>query len=362
MSEPASSKCLRVAVGMSGGVDSSAAAALLVEQGHEVVGLTAHLWREGSRCCSLDDVRRAIKVAEALKIPHYVVDSVEAFTGMIVHPFVSEYEHGRTPSPCVRCNQVIKFGILLREAMQLGCTHLATGHYARVEQRPDGFHLLRGTDAQKDQSYFLHRLFQDQLRHVLLPLGGRTKPEVVEYVKSKGLPVPASGESQDLCFVPQDGYAAFVEKWRPALKRPGVIVNTRGREVGRHDGFYRFTIGQREGLGVASATRLYVKEIHADTNTVVVGERDEVTCGACVVEDVHWISGKAAGEGARCSVQLRYRHRGEPSILSPLPSGGVRVTFDEPQFAVTPGQAAVFYDGDEVMGGGWIAGNLKPET
>lgn len=358
MPGPTSSKHPRVAVGMSGGVDSSAAAALLVEQGYDVVGVTAHLWREGSRCCSLDDVRRAIKVAEALKIPHYVIESVEAFTGMIVHPFISEYEHGRTPSPCVHCNQVIKFGVLLRDALELGCTHLATGHYARVEQRPDGFHLLRGKDEQKDQSYFLHRLFQDQLRHVLLPLGDRTKADVMEYVKRKGLPVPASGESQDLCFVPQDGgYAAFIEKWRPQLKKPGVIVDTSGREVGRHDGFYHFTIGQREGIGVAAAARLYVKEIRADTNTVVVGERDDVTRGDCAVEDVHWISGKVAGEGARCSVQLRYRHRGVLSTLSPRADGTVLIKFDEPQFAVTPGQAAVFYDGDEVLGGGWIEGN-----
>ena len=342
---------------MSGGVDSSAAAALLVEQGHEVVGLTAHLWREGSRCCSLDDVRRAIKVAEALRIPHYVVDSVEDFTGMIVHPFVSEYEHGRTPSPCVRCNQLIKFGILLREAMRLGCTHIATGHYAKLEQRADGFHLLRGRDGEKDQSYFLHRLFQDQLRHVLLPLGDRVKADVVDYVKQKALPVPPSGESQDLCFVPADGgYAAFIEKWRPALRKPGPIVDTRGREIGRHDGFYHFTVGQREGIGVAAASRLYVKEVRADTNTVVVGERDDVTRGECVVEDVHWIGGNPAADGARCTVQLRYRHRGAGATLSPR-GAGVQVTFDEPQFAVTPGQAAVFYDGDEVLGGGWIVGN-----
>ena len=192
---------------------------------------------------------------------------------------------------------------------------------------------------------------------MLLPLGDRVKAEVVDYVKQKALPVPPSGESQDLCFVPADGgYAAFIEKWRPALRKPGPIVDTRGREIGRHDGFYHFTVGQREGIGVAAASRLYVREVRADTNTVVVGERDDVTRGECVVEDVHWIGGNPAADGARCTVQLRYRHRGAGATLSPR-GAGVQVTFDEPQFAVTPGQAAVFYDGDEVLGGGWIVGN-----
>ncbi len=345
---------LRVAVGMSGGVDSSAAAALLVEQGHDVIGITAHLWREGSRCCSLDDVRRAIKVADFLGIRHYVVDSIATFGEMIVHPFVDEYARGRTPSPCVRCNQVIKFGVLLREALELGCTHIATGHYARVEKRADGFHLLRGTDEHKDQSYFLHRLFQEQLAHTLLPLGEWTKEQTIEYAKRRGFPVPDTGESQDLCFVPDDGYALFLEKRRPQLRRSGPVVDTRGRERGRHEGCHRFTVGQREGIGVAAAERLYVKEIRADTNTVVVGTREEVMRERCVVEDVHWISGAAPGDGVGCSVRLRYRHKGAPARLQLLEEGRAEVIFETPQFAVTPGQAAVFYDGDEVLGGGWI--------
>lgn len=355
---------MRVAVGMSGGLDSSAAAAMLVDRGHPVIGLTAHMWRDGSRCCSPEDVRRAIRVAEFLKIPHYVIDAVEFFGERIVHPFVEEYARGRTPSPCVECNQVIKFGLLLRDALQMGCTHIATGHYARVEKRDDGlprsergFHLLRGRDERKDQSYFLHRLFQEQLARILFPLGEWTKKEVAAYAKKRGLPVEFTGESQDLCFVPEEsGYAAFLEKYRPQLKKPGAIVDTAGRQVGRHEGFYRFTVGQREGIGVGGPSRLYVKEVHPDTNVVVVGTRDEVVSEGCLVEDVHWISGSPLPDGASCQVRLRYRHRGAPAILHLRGEEKVEAVFESPQFAVTPGQAAVFYLGDEVLGGGWIAG------
>jgi tRNA-uridine 2-sulfurtransferase len=344
----------RVAVGMSGGLDSSVTAALLKEQGHEVIGVTGHLWREGSRCCSPEDVKRALRVAEFLKIRHYVIDTVEFFGERIVHPFVDEYARGRTPSPCIRCNQLIKFGVLLRDALQLGCTHIATGHYARVVKRGDSWRLLRGLDELKDQSYFLHRLFQGQLAHILFPLGTWTKAKATDYAKQNGLPVPFESESQDLCFIPEEGYEPFLEKRRPGLRKPGPIVDTRGRDIGRHDGFYHFTVGQREGLGVAGGERLYVKEINADTNTVVVGTRDEVSMERCVVEDTHWVSGKPPADGCSCTVRLRYRHRGAPAILHVQGEDRVEVAFKTPQFAVTPGQAAVFYDGDEVLGGGWI--------
>ncbi|MFH0952889.1 MAG: tRNA 2-thiouridine(34) synthase MnmA [Verrucomicrobiota bacterium] len=359
---PSISNRLRVAVGMSGGLDSSVAAALLVEQGHEVIGMTAHLWREGSRCCSLEDVKRAIRVAEFLKIRHYVIDSVEFFGEMIVHPFVAEYARGRTPSPCVRCNQVIKFGVLLRDALQLGCARLATGHYARVEKRDGGWHLLRGRDEAKDQSYFLHRLFQEQLARVLLPLGTWTKAEAAEYARRTSLPVPFESESQDLCFIQEDGYVPFLEKRRPDLKKPGAIVDTQGHEVGRHDGFHHFTVGQREGLGIAAVARLYVKEIRPDTNTVVVGTRDDVMSRRCLVEDTHWISGTPPADGAACTVQLRYRHRGAPATLRLREGNRTEVAFDTPEFAVTPGQAAVFYDGDDVLGGGWISTEPRADT
>ena len=339
---------------MSGGLDSSATAARLVEQGHEVIGITAHMWREGSRCCSLEDVARALKVAEFLNIRHYVVDSVEFFGEKIVHPFVEEYVRGRTPSPCVQCNQLIKFGVLLRDAIQFGCAHVATGHYARIENRGGWLHLLRGRDSNKDQSYFLHRLDQAQLEHVLFPLGDLTKPAVAEYARRKGLPVQFDSESQDLCFIGEDGYVPFLEKRRPDLKKPGPIVDAAGREMGRHDGYYHFTVGQREGLGVAAEHRLYVKEVCPETNTVVVGAREDLLASRCVVDDAQWIRGTPPADGTACVAQLRYRHKGVRSHIRALENDRFEVTFEEAQFAVTPGQAAVFYDGDEVLGGGWI--------
>jgi len=352
------SKPLRIAVGMSGGVDSSAAAARLVDDGHEVVGFTAHLWAEGSRCCSLDDAIRARHIAHFLGFEHFVIDAVDFFKERIVEEFVEEYTRGRTPSPCVLCNQVVKFGLLLRDAVELGCTHVATGHYARLERREDGWHLLRGADRQKDQSYFLHRLNQSQLEHILLPLGEWTKEETRSYASERGLPlVSGAHESQDLCFVTDDGYVAFIEGRHPGLGREGPIVDTSGNELGRHNGFHHFTVGQREGIGVASDKRLYVTEVRPDTNTVVVGSREETERDRCSVRDPHWILGKAPSEGSEFLVQLRYRHPGVKATVHFVDEGTVEARFSEPQFGVAPGQAAVFYDGDEVVGGGWIEGN-----
>lgn len=358
--EPPQNRPLCVAVGMSGGTDSSAAAALLLEQGHQVVGLTAHLWQDGSRCCSLEDARRAERVCKKLGVPHHLVDARGFFSERIVSPFVRAYAEGRTPSPCVVCNQVIKFGLLLREAMTLGCTHLATGHYARLVRRDDGLHLLRGADTAKDQSYFLHRLSTAQLEHVLFPLGEKTKADAHHVLQRLHLPVPPSGESQDLCFVTDDGYAAFLEKRRPELRQPGPIVNRQGRLLGRHAGLHRYTIGQREGLGIASDTRMYVKELRAESNTLVVGQLAEVLSDHCRLDDVHWIHG-APEASITCSVRLRYRHAGAPAVVTPRTGPQATVKFNEPQFAVTPGQAAVFYLEDEVLGGGWIAAPAKED-
>jgi tRNA-specific 2-thiouridylase len=350
------SKPLRIAVGMSGGLDSSVAAALLMEQGHELVGFTAHLWAEGSRCCSLNDAMRARHVAQLLGFEHYVIDAVDFFGERIVDAFVEEYARGRTPSPCVLCNQILKFGLLLRDALEIGCTHIATGHYARIEHRSDGIHLLRGVDVKKDQSYFLHRLDQAQLGHVIFPLGNWTKEQTVEYAKSRNLPVPLESESQDLCFVKDDGYAPFLEKRRPELKQEGAVVDSSGQKVGKHEGFYRFTVGQREGVGIAAKERLYVKEVRADSNVVVVGTREEVSTSRCAIGNVMWIAGRAPSDKCRFKVKLRYRHAGAPGVVHLRGENVVEVEFDEPQIAVTPGQAAVFYDGDEVLGGGWIGG------
>jgi tRNA-uridine 2-sulfurtransferase len=346
----------RIGVGMSGGVDSSVAAALLVEKGFRVIGFTARMWREGSRCCSVEDIAHAAKVADTLGIRHYIIDTVPFFRERVVEPFVDEYARGRTPSPCVRCNQVIKFGALLRDVMELGCTHIATGHYARVERRGETWHLLRGNDAAKDQSYFLHRLYQAQLARVVMPLGEWTKPKTVAYAKEKNLPAQQRGESQDLCFIrEEEGYVPFVEKYRPDIRRRGAIVDSTGKQLGEHEGIHRFTVGQREGLGIAAGAPVYVKELRPETNEVVVGTRDEVVSRSCILGEVHWIAGSPPPEGTRCSVQLRYRHKGAACGLRVLEGGSVCIDFEEPQFAVTPGQAAVFYTDDEVLGGGWIA-------
>jgi len=238
--------------------------------------------------------------------------------------------------------------------LNLGCERIATGHYARLEQRADSWHLLRARDAHKDQSYFLHRLFQSQLAHVLFPLGDWTKAEAVDYAKRRKLPVRFNAESQDLCFISDEGYVPFLEKQRPRLKKEGPIVDTQGREIGRHEGFHRFTVGQREGVGVAAASRLYVKGVHPEDNVVVVGTREEVMSRECKVRDVHWVSGSPPADKVVYNVKLRYRHKGSGAEINLLDQARVRVVFEEPQFAVTPGQAAVFYDGDEVLGGGWI--------
>lgn len=354
---------LRIAIGMSGGLDSAVAAALLVQQGHEVVGFTAHLWAEGSRCCSIQDAMRARHVAQYLGFEHYVIDALDFFGERIVNGFVDEYLRGRTPSPCVLCNQIIKFGLLLRDAVELGCSHIATGHYARVEYRDGRYHLLRGVDPSKDQSYFLHRLNQGQLAHILFPLGNWTKQQVREFAHEMNLPVSFPDESQDLCFVPDNGYAEFLEKRRPEIRRPGMIVDTEGKVIGQHEGFYRYTIGQREGLGVASDVRLYVKAVYPETNVIVVGRREEVMESRCRVVDVVWIAGQPPTDGLRCQVRLRYRHEGASAELRLLENGRVvEAIFAEPQFGVTPGQAAVFYEGEEVLGGGWIAKADSPET
>ncbi len=344
----------RAAVGMSGGTDSSVAAALLVEQGWEVIGLTAHMWKDGSRCCSLEDVTRAQKVCAALGIRHYVVNAQDRFEEKVVAPFVSEYATGRTPSPCIACNQYIKFGFLLDRAVQLDCDVLATGHYARLEKRGGTFHLLRAVDRTKDQSYFLHRLSQKQLAHIVFPLGGWTKEEVKKWSADHNLPIVPRGESQDLCFVEAGKYPEFVEARAPEVKKKGRVLDDEGKALAEHDGIHRFTVGQRGGTGVATGERVYVSRIDADKNEITLSPRDGVMQSECLVQDAHWISGSAPDTGKPYIVQPRYGHRGADAALEKISDTEFRVRFAEPQFALTPGQAAVVYDGDEVLGGGWI--------
>lgn len=344
----------RIAVGMSGGTDSSAVAAMLVERGAEVIGLTAHMWKEGSRCCSLEDVERARRVCAALDIRHYVVNAQERFEKQVVAPFVEEYVDGRTPSPCIVCNQFIKFGFLLERAMQLDCVALATGHYARIEEDRGAYHLLRAVDHSKDQSYFLHRLSQRQLAHARLPLGSMRKEEVRAWLAERNLPLIPRTESQDLCFVEAGRYAEFIETRAPCAVREGAVVDERGHELARHAGVHRFTVGQRGGTGVATGERVYVRRIDAERAEVELAPRERLLERRCRAIDAHWIAGREPEPGRRVTIRPRSTHPGAAATIRPGADGTFAIEFDEPQFALTPGQAAVVFDGDEVLGGGWI--------
>ena len=366
---------MKIAVAMSGGVDSSAAAAILKEQGHELVGFTMQLWNQRrnltvdehgepmpSRCCSLDDVYDARRVAEELGFPFYVLNLEREFERDVVGPFVKSYLEGETPIPCVACNSRLKFASLDRTALSVGCEKVATGHYARVsfDEESNRYKLLRGRDARKDQSYFLWELTQGQLSRSLFPLGELRKEEAREAARRHGLGVAEKRESQEICFVPDGDYASFIERYLEAegreAERPagGEIVDTSGRVVGRHEGVHRYTTGQRRGIGVPRQLPLYVVRVEPETNRVVVGDAEELSSAEFEAAGVNWISFDEPTGPVRADVRVRYRHQESPATVTPLPGGRARVRFDEPQRAITPGQATVFYRGDEVVGGGWI--------
>ncbi len=347
---------LKVAIGLSGGVDSSVAAALLVDQGYEVIGFTLHMFKEGSRCCSIEDVNRARRICDHLGIRHYVLNVMDRFMHEVVGPFTDAYAAGRTPNPCIYCNRLFKFGTVLERALQLGCTHMATGHYVRIDRDPhDGpFFLRAGRDANKDQSYFLHRLTQHQLAHALFPLGDLTKPEVRALAKAKQLPTDGARETADLCFITGKGPAPLIEQFHPEVARPGDITDTNGRKLGTHRGIHHFTLGQREGLGIATGERVYVKEIHPADNRVVVAQRPALLHHTFTAHDPYWVKGHPPATEARLLVRTRYRQKAVPANVRTLDPDHLHVTLDEPVFAITPGQAAVFYDGDAVLGGAWI--------
>jgi tRNA-specific 2-thiouridylase len=346
----------KIAVGMSGGVDSSVAALLLREQGHQVVGLTLFMRDRATRCVGLEDVQRARKVAEKLGIEHHIVDARQAFEQLVVRHFADEYAAGRTPSPCVRCNPLIKFGLMLDHALKLGCDAIATGHYIRNECEADGlFHLRRGLDANKDQSYFLHRLTQQMLARARFPLGTMVKDDVRALANRRGVFAAGQSDSQDLCFVGDEGYIPFVKKYHPELAGTGHFVDGNGTILGQHEGFYRYTIGQRKGIGIAGEQPYYVKEIRAESNDVVIGVKDEVFSHSCRLVDVAWISGTAPANCRGLTVQVRYRSRPVAVEVAKQDSESWLLDLAEPQFAITPGQAAVFYRDDELLGGGWIS-------
>ncbi len=352
----------RTVVAMSGGVDSSVAAAIVAEEGREVIGVTLALAGDASRCCSLEDTQDARRVAERLGIRFYVANYRERFREEVIEAFADEYLAGRTPIPCVACNQRFKFHHLMERAQALGAERVATGHYARVarDAATGRMRLLRGRDRQKDQSYYLFDLRQEQLERIEFPLGDLEKPAVRARARALGLKTADKPESQEICFVPDGDYARVVEAIRPdRLPGQGEIVDELGRVLGRHEGIHHFTVGQRRGLGLSSAERMYVKRIDAAGNRVVVASVDALGTARARLERVAWVAGEAPAAGVRASVQVRYRHEGAAAKVEPARDGGAVVHFDEPVRAVAPGQAAVFYDGDEVLGGGWIAEALS---
>ena len=348
---------MKALVAMSGGVDSSVAAALMVEAGHDAVGVTLKQWERPdgglptAGCCTVADATDARRVASMLDIPYYVLDHTADFMGSVVEPFVDGYARGRTPNPCVDCNRRVRFATLLERTESLGCDVLVTGHHARVHHSPDGPRLLRAVDRTKDQSYVLHMLDRSSLTRVRLPIGEMTKAEVRAKAASLGLPTASKPDSQDLCFV-DDDYRAFVRDRRPQVARPGDIVDRDGEVVGRHEGTVDFTVGQRRGLGVAVGEPRYVVEVRPETATVVIGDRSDLLRSECVVTEVSFVAGSAPEESA---VGVKVRSRGEPVAATLHPKGDRwLVRYVEPQPSAAPGQAAVFYRGDEVLGGGTI--------
>ena len=348
----------RIVVAMSGGVDSATTAALLKSQGHEVIGMTMQLWDYGESeggCCSADEVCDARRVAYEIGIPHYVVNYMDSFRELVVSDFVSKYDSGETPIPCVLCNQFMKFDFLLKRALELDADFLATGHYARISRSAETgkYSLERAVDPTKDQSYFLFTLGQRELQRLIFPLGDKTKTEVREIAKKMGLRVATKAESMGVCFITGDSYREFLEPYLERGKREGDIVDMEGNPVARHRGIASFTIGQRRGLGFAKGKPMYVIGIDAERNEVRVGEEKDLYSNALTAQNLSWVGEPPEGE-IEVRSKIRYRHGAVPSRVTVSHNGKATVNFPEPQKAVTPGQAIVFYRDKTVVGGGWI--------
>ena len=356
----------KVVVAMSGGVDSSVAALMLKEAGYEVVGVTMRLYSIDQKnlpahyrgCCTVDDVEDARRVCERLAIPHYVLNVQREFQSHVIDYFLSEYQRGNTPHPCIACNDKIKFSFLLQRAHFLGAGYVATGHYARIEAREDGYHLLKGADVAKDQSYVLYGMGQKELDNTLMPVGWRSKEEIRRMALEASFPNADKPDSQEICFIPLGNYRRFLEE--RITPRPGRLVDAGGRALGEHQGIEFFTIGQRRGLGVASPIPLYVTAIDADSGDVTVGPEEDLLQETLWASQVCYVAGQEPPQSVDVAVKIRYKSTEAPATLHPRGQGAI-IRFHAPQRAITPGQAAVFYQGDEVLGGGRIA-RMKPEA